>query len=70
MIIIDKNLEHLAKQYTICEKILFDEFSLKIQLGHVFYAPKTDIETKIIYGSRPAPHTIFSEKQEIANFSI
>lgn len=65
MIIIDKNLEHLATQYTICEKILFDEFSLKIQLGHVFYTPKTDIETKIIYGSHPAPHTIFSEKQEI-----
>lgn len=66
MIVIDKNLEHLVAQCAICEKTLFDEFSLKIQLGHTYYEPKSlPASASIVYGSHPAPSTFFLEPKEI-----
>lgn len=66
MIIIDKNLEHLVAQYSVCEKTLFDEFSLKIQLGYTYYEPKTlPASGSIVYGSHPDPSIVFSEQKEI-----
>ena len=66
MIVIDKNLEHLVAQYSVCEKTLFDEFSLKIQLGHTYYEPKPlPVSESIVYGSHPSPSTVFSEQKEI-----
>ena len=65
MIIIDSNLEQIAAQYSICDKTLFDEFSLKIQLGHYYYEPDRSSSNKIIYGSHPSPSSLFSEKKEI-----
>ena len=63
MIIIDKNLEHLASQYSICDKTLIDEFSIKIQLGHIYYEPKTEVSARVVYGSFPEPATMFSSKK-------
>ena len=67
MIVIEKNLEHLAAQYSICEKTLVDDFSLKIQMGSHYYEPKDTCDAKnIVYGSHPDPASIFQEKKEIA----
>jgi dCTP deaminase len=66
MIVIDKNLEHLAFQYSICDKSLFDEFSLKIQLGHHYYEPIRDSAQEIVYMAHPTPATLFSERKQIA----
>lgn len=67
MIVIDKNLEHLAAQYDICDRSLFDEFSLKIQLSHHYFEPKREIPAaRIVYGAHPVPATLFSERKEIA----
>ncbi|KPX29309.1 hypothetical protein ALO77_200164 [Pseudomonas coronafaciens pv. garcae] len=66
MIVIDKNLEHLAIQYSICDKSLFDEFSLKIQLSRHYYDPRRDPAQEIVYMAHPAPASLFSERKEIA----
>ncbi|MEE4071032.1 dCTP deaminase domain-containing protein [Pseudomonas viridiflava] len=66
MIVIDKNLEHLAIQYSICDKSLFDEFSLKIQLSRHYYEPQRDPAQEIVYMAHPGPATLFSERKEIA----
>ncbi|WP_447803661.1 dCTP deaminase domain-containing protein [Pseudomonas serbica] len=66
MITIDRNLEQLASQYEICDKSLFDEFSLKIQLGHSYYEPLTSAaDQRLVYGSHPEPMTLFSECKNI-----
>lgn len=72
MIVIEKNLEHLVAQYSICEKSLVDDYSLKIQMGSYYYeADKAHYGKKIVYGSHPDPASIFSEKKEIAqNLSL
>jgi dCTP deaminase len=61
LIVIEKGLEQLSEQYEICDKILVDNFSLKIQLGENYYAPKSQSQT-VVYGAHPVPKEIFSEK--------
>jgi deoxycytidine triphosphate deaminase len=72
MIVIEKNLEHLAAQYSICDKSLVDDYSLKIQMGKYYHEASKDYEgTNIVYGSHPIPATLFSDKKEIAqNLSL
>lgn len=72
MIVIEKNLEQLAAQYSICDKSLIDDFSLKIQMGNHYYEAKGDSEgQKIVYGLHPDPASVFSEKKEVAqNLSL
>lgn len=65
MIIIEKNLEQLTRQYSICNKELVDDFSLKIQLGNNYFEPAPDKTKKIVYGHLPAPEQLFSPKKEI-----
>lgn len=66
MVIIEKNLECLAAQHSICDRTLIDDFSLKIQLGRYYYGiDKEKHEQKIVYGSHPAPASLFSQKTEI-----
>lgn len=66
MIIIENNLTQLAEQYSICDKLLVDDYSLKIQMGHSFYGINHEnINKKIIYGSHPDPSIFYSDKKEI-----
>jgi len=62
MIIIEKNLEQLTKQYDICDKDLIDDFSLRIRLGRPHHIPKESHST-IIYGQDPDPSEFFSPLQ-------
>lgn len=66
MIVIEKNLEQLAAQFSVCDKALIDDYSLKIQLGNHYYEANTAHVGKIVYDSHPDPATIFSSKKEIA----
>lgn len=66
MIVIDKNLEHLAIQYSICDRSLFDGSSLKIQLSRHYYEPIRDPAQEIVYMAHPDPATLFSERKEVA----
>lgn len=61
MIVIEKGLEQLSEQYSICERLLIDEYSLKIQLGESYYVPRPQVEP-FVYGAHPAPKNIFSQK--------
>lgn len=61
MIVIEKGLEQLSEQYSICERLLIDEYSLKIQLGESYYVPRPQVEP-VVYGAHPAPENIFSQK--------
>jgi deoxycytidine triphosphate deaminase len=72
MIVIEKNLEQLAAQHSICDKSLIDDFSIKVQMGSYFYEVKVEnAGKKIVYGSHPDPSQLFSEKQEVAqNLSL
>jgi dCTP deaminase len=66
MIIIDKNLEHLVLQLSICDKSLIDDFSLKIQMGTNYYEINDEkIKEKIVYGSHPQPASLFLDKKKI-----
>lgn len=62
MIVIEKGLEQLSEQYSICERLLIDEYSLKIQLGEHYYVPQPQSEN-IVYGAHPPPKEIFSERR-------
>jgi len=62
MIVIENGLEQLSIQYSICEKNLIDDFSLKIQLGENYFVPKSTNE-HVVYGSHPLPVNIFSERE-------
>lgn len=62
MIVIEKGLEQLSEQYSICDRFLVDEYSLKIQLGESYYLPKPQLGN-VVYGAHPDPKNIFSEKQ-------
>lgn len=67
MIVIEKNLEHLAAQHSICDKSLIDDFSLKVQMGSYFYETESKSHgEKIVYGSHPDPASFFSLKKDIA----
>ncbi|SNX58744.1 deoxycytidine triphosphate deaminase [Nitrosomonas ureae] len=72
MIVIEKNLEYLAAQYSICDKSLVDDYSLKIQMGSFYYEPcDSKHESTIVYGHSPDPASLFSQKKEIAqNLSL
>ncbi len=61
MIVIEKGLEQLSEQYSICDRSLIDEYSLKIQLGETYFSPKRQ-DGNVIYGAHPDPKSIFSEK--------
>lgn len=61
MIVIEKGLEQLSEQYSICERLLIDEYSLKIQLGESYYVPMPQVKS-VVYGVHPAPKNIFSQK--------
>lgn len=61
MVVIEKGLEQLSVQYSICDKTLIDEYSLKIQLGDSHYLPKHQAE-HVVYSVHPAPESIFSKK--------
>lgn len=61
MIVIEKGLEQLSEQYSICDRVLVDEYSLKIQLGESYYVPKPQVE-HVVYGAHPAPKNIFSQR--------
>lgn len=56
MIIIDKNLEQLAEQYSICDKGLIDDFSLRIKIGPKIYRANSTVVQRVIYGG-PAQNT-------------
>lgn len=62
MIVIEKGLEQLSEQYSICDRFLVDEYSLKIQLGENYYLPEPQLGN-VVYGAHPDPKHIFSEKQ-------
>lgn len=72
MIVIEKNLESLAAQYSICDKSLIDDYSLKVQMGsHYYEANVAHHGEKIVYGLHPDPASLFSEKKEIVqNLSL
>lgn len=61
MIVIEKGLEQLSSQYSICEKHLVDDYSIKIQLGESYFTPQKHGE-RIVYGAHPTPSSIFSSK--------
>lgn len=58
MIIIERSLQQLSEQYSICEAYLVDEYSLRIQLGENHYVPKLQ-EDSVIFGVNPKPTEIF-----------
>ncbi|ABI73229.1 dCTP deaminase [Shewanella frigidimarina] len=64
MMVIEKNLEQLTCQFEVCEKILIDDFSLKIVLGNTYYKP-VKIGESIVYGITPNPSSFFSDKETI-----
>ncbi len=71
MIVIEKNLEQLTGQYSICDRSLVDDFSLKIQMGNHYYKANSAFKGKVVYGSHPDPATLFSERQDIdQNLSV
>ncbi len=69
MIVIEKGLEQLSEQYSICERVLVDEYSLKIQLGESYYVPQLQGE-HVVYGAHPVPENIFSYKKNAAKQSL
>ena len=58
------NLEQLAAQYDICNKILVDDYSIRLQLGTSYYEPLAN-QDPVVYGSHPEPSSLFSEKKQI-----
>lgn len=65
MIVVDKNLEQLTSQYSICDASLVDDYSLKIQMGCYYYEPQAPYTEKIVYESHPDPSTLFSKRNDI-----
>lgn len=65
MIIIEKNLEQLASQYSICDKVLLDDYSIKLQLGSSYYETLPFSGT-VVYGCAPTPSTLFAELKTVS----
>lgn len=65
MIQIEKNLEQLCSNFSICEKSLIDNFSIKIQLGSEYYSPVENRDEPIIYGSTQNTGELFHPKSVI-----
>lgn len=66
MIIIEKNLEQLIDQFSICDRNLADDFSIRVQLGpEVFDVNNDGKGSRVVYGSHPDPSTLFSPKRRV-----
>jgi dCTP deaminase len=64
MVITSLNLEQLVTQYSICEKRLVDDYSIRLQMGTSYYEPLPH-EGPIVYGSHPEPASVFSERKPV-----
>lgn len=61
MVVIDTGLAQLTDQFSICDKKLVDDFSLKIEVSDSYYEPLFD-QSSVVYGRYPDPKELFSEK--------
>lgn len=70
MIIIGQNLAQLSSQYSICDRSLVDDFSLKIQLGKRYFEPNPMENRTVVYGSHPCPTELFSQEKTIGEKNL
>lgn len=64
MVVTSVNLEQLVLQYSICDKRLVDDYSIRLQMGTSYYEPIPHAEP-IVYGSHPEPASVFSERKTV-----
>lgn len=62
MIVIDTGLAQLTDQFSICDKKLVDDFSLKIEISDSYFEPLLE-KANVVYGRYPDPKKLFSEKK-------
>ncbi|WP_080271466.1 dCTP deaminase domain-containing protein [Pseudomonas syringae] len=64
MVVIDTGLAQLTDQFSICDKKLVDDFSLKIEMSDSYYEPLLQ-SSSVVYGRYPDPKKLFSERMTV-----
>jgi dCTP deaminase len=64
MVVVGDNLKGLVQSKKICDKDLFDEFSIKVKLDSTIFRLDSNIDKTIKYGSHPVDEYYKKEKLE------